>query len=194
LWRGDEFQGENARGSFGGFMGDAHTFAVRYDEAALKSAVWAFLFDRWGGFPTLAVFALVVAGLIGFVAAGSDGWFAGFVSALLLVSLAAGALTWMLYWRRAVTKLRRLKTPVSTFTLSDDRIAVANDAGSMTLAWSAIREILDCGPCWLLVLDGQQFVTLPIQEIDAEALAFLRGKVAKFKIARGPKNFRKIFP
>jgi len=177
-------------------MSDAHTFSVRYDEDTLRAAVSTFLLHRWGGFPTLAVFTLTGVGLVAFLLVhGFDGWFAGFVSAILLVTLGLGALTWMLYWRQTLLKFRRLKTPISTFALSDDHIAIANDAGSVTLVWSAIQEILDCGPCWLLVLEGQQFVTLPLRGVGADSLDFVREKVGKFSVIAGKRSkMRNFFP
>jgi hypothetical protein len=168
-------------------MTPVHTFTVRYTEPVLKRGVRAFVIHRLGGLWVLLALPLLCAGCLGYlVVYDAGGWAAGFISALLLVEAALVGLIWIVYWRRNLAKLRRLKTPDSTFALSDDRIAISNDSGAVTLVWSAFEEILDCGECWLLALPENQFVTLPVEGVSPDTLAFLRGKVPKFAtVARG---------
>jgi len=74
----------------------------------------------------------------------------------------------------------------STFRLMDAAVTISADTGSMTVPWSAFKEVLGCKGCWLLRNASNRYVTLPTEGVPSEALQFVRSKIPIYKsIARG---------
>ena len=55
----------------------------------------------------------------------------------------------------------------------DDAVEVKTDRGQGRLAWDEIRQIWKFRRVWLLMMDSNRFVTLPLADAPAEALQFL---------------------
>lgn len=161
-------------------MAERYRFSVAYEPATLKSAVRAYMLkaltveNNW--MSTAAMFVVVVAA--GFLLFAHDfgfmaGLFAGLVAALVTLIALAG---WM-HWRGMKAKVARMKEPRAEFILFDDEVEVKTDRGSGRFPFETIRQIWKFEQVWLLMMDLNRFVTLPLAEAPAEALQFLDQKI-----------------
>jgi hypothetical protein len=167
-------------------VAERYSFSVAYEPATMKLAVRAYI---WRGLTyehtwisTAAMTVLTIA--IAFLVFAHDfdfmtGLFAGLVAALVVLIVLAG---W-LQWRSMQDKLARMKEPHAVFVLSDEAVEVKTDQGSGRFPWDAIRQIWKFKRVWLLMMDINRFVTLPLADAPAEALRFLDQKVR-------PRSFR----
>lgn len=161
-------------------MAERYKFSVAYEEATLQSAVRAFVWrSQMGGkgwvSPAVAFVIIVCASLILLgnefnVAVGLIG--AG-VTAVMLVL----ATLWWMSSRARQAKLAMMKEPRAEFLILDDAVEVKTDLGSGRLPWRSIRQIWKFKRVWLLMMDSNRFVTLPLADAPAEALQFLDQKV-----------------
>jgi len=59
----------------------------------------------------------------------------------------------------------------------DDAVEVKTDRGSGRLPWATIQQIWKFKRVWLLMMDSNRFVTLPLAEAPVDALRFLDEKI-----------------
>jgi hypothetical protein len=163
-------------------MPDRFVFSVHYEEALMKSAVRRYLFraivfeHNW---ISVAAFfgVLVCAGLVltfrefDF----TTGLFAGLLVGLFMLI----GIVVLGHWSGIRAKLRRMKQPRETFRLRDDEFNVEADSGASTLKWDAFRDVWEFEGVWLLMMSSNQFVTLPLRDVPADALLFVKSKVAR---------------
>ena len=163
-------------------MAERFKFSVAYEPSTMRSAVRSYLFraltieNTWGS--TAAICVVVIC--VGFLVFARDfgfltGLFAGLIAALVILVAAIG---W-LHWRGMKAKLARMKEPQAMFILSDEALEVATDYASSRLSWDTIWQIWKFKHVWLLMIDLNQFVTLPLDNAPAEALQFLDEKIQR---------------
>jgi hypothetical protein len=162
-------------------MSENYVFRVRYSEKALRRAVFAYVLHMLDGKALL-----IGAGIAGIFHAGylalygQDRAFAGFISAFVAFFLVFIAMLWIAHLRHTLARFKRMKVPEAVFTLTGDSLTAASDYGSTTLLWSTFKEIWDCGECWLLLLERNHFITLPIADVSECALDLIRAKIPKY--------------
>ena len=161
-------------------MIDRYVFTVDYDDALLKAVVRRFLlralFFEHTWISVAALFFILFSTVLTF--ASRDFNFTTGVFAGLLV--AAALLIWCvgyLHLRMMRAKAPQMRQPKGTFRLRDDELCVEADGGSMSLKWRAIKDTWRFPQFWLLMLGANQFITLPLCDISADALAFVASKV-----------------
>ena len=161
-------------------MAERYRFSVAYEPATLHAAVRAYVWKTHmggaGWVPTGVVFVIVV-GLSYYLVANEynalAGVIAGVVAALLI---ALGVVSWMAS-RARDAKLALMKEPRAEFVILDDAVEVKTDRGSGQLPWATIQQIWKFKRVWLLMMDSNRFVTLPLAEAPAGALQFLDKKI-----------------
>lgn len=143
-------------------------FKLHYSEALVRSAVGAF-WRRVTGWRYFAAVALVLVSLIFSLASGDRSWWVGASASVLCLAAVFAVALYVVHFRGAITRLRRMKSPEATFEVGEDRFRVTSDVGSSELAWSAVTEIWQFREIWLLFLSPAQFITLPLADLDSEA-------------------------
>jgi hypothetical protein len=155
-------------------------FSVAYEPAALETAVRAYMWKALraenGWIPTAAVFVIVVAASF-FLFAQDFGLAAGAIAALVAVLVMALATYGWINWRAGRAKLAMMKEPRAVFVLSDEAVEMKTDRGSGRFPWATIRQIWKFKHAWLLMMDRNRFLTLPLADAPAGALQFLDQKV-----------------
>ncbi len=156
-----------------------HQVDVRYTQALARAAVRAFYWRtlRQGfGWLGLVAFAVSASALGFLVLAGDRSWFVGFTGACLLIVVLIVAWGYVAHFRSTTARFKRLSEPSGRFVFRDADFTVTSDAGSATLPWTSVREVWAFPRFWLFLLSRSQFLTLPIEGIGDDVLAFVRGK------------------
>lgn len=158
------------------------SFDVRYDDATLRAAAWAFIasaaFGR-RGVAMIVALALCLGVLWAIVSRGewtfSDGFFlAGFVVYPALV-----ALGYVLHLANMRATVARMEAKRARVRLGEDDIEIVADSGAARFTWRSIASRVERGGVMLLLLSRNQFVTLPLRDTPSSAQDFLRGKIPK---------------
>lgn len=143
-------------------------FKLHYSEALIRSAVWAF-WRRVTGWRYFVAIALVLGSFIYSVSSGDRSWRVGMSASILCLAVIFAVALYVIHYRGAITRFRRMELPEATFEAGDDRFRVTSDVGSSELSWSTIIEIWQFPEFWLLFLSRAQFITLPLADLDTEA-------------------------
>ena len=161
-------------------MAERFKFSVVYEPATMRSAVRSYLFraltveHTW--MSTAAVAVVVIA--IGFLVFARDfGFLAGLYAGILTALLIFVAVIGWLHWRGMNAKLARMKEPRAVFVLGDEALEISTDYASSRFDWDKIWQIWKFKHVWLLMLDLNQFMTLPLADVPPEALQFLDAKI-----------------
>jgi len=161
-------------------VAERYRFSVAYEPATLHAAVRAYVWKtHMGGthwVPTGVVFIFVV-GLSYYLLANLYGVLAGVIAgAVAAVLIGLGVYSWMAA-RARDAKLALMKEPRAEFVILDDAVEVKTDRGSGRLPWATIQQIWKFKRVWLLMMDSNRFVTLPLAEAPVDALRFLDEKI-----------------
>lgn len=156
----------------------------------MRRAVFAYVLHMLGGKALL-----IGAGLAGILYAGYLALygqvraFAGFISAFVAFFLVFIAWIWIAHLRHTLARSKRMKVTEAVSTLTGDSLTAASDYGSTTLLWSTFKEIWDCGDCWLLLVERNQFIILSIADAPDGALGVIRANIPKYvPISRGARD------
>ena len=143
-------------------------FQLHYSESLIRKAVRSFWW-RATGWRFFIASALVLSSLVYSISTDDRSWRVGVTTSVLCLGLIFATALYMVHYRGAITRFRRMKSPVATFEVGDDRFRVSSDVGSSELSWSTVTEIWQFPDFWLLVLSRSQFITLPLADLDSDA-------------------------
>ncbi|QLP97094.1 MAG: YcxB family protein [Rhodoblastus sp.] len=157
------------------------SFDVRYDDATLRAAAWAFIasaaFGR-RGVAMIVALALCLGVLWAIVSRGEWTFSDGFSS--------RGSSSIPRLWRWGVLHLANMRATVARMEakrarvrLGEDDIEIVADSGAARFTWRSIASRVERGGVMLLLLSRNQFVTLPLRDTPSSAQDFLRGKIPK---------------
>ncbi len=147
-------------------------FQLHYSEPLIRSAVWAF-WRRVTGWRYFVAIALVLGSCIYSISSGDRSWWVGVSASVLCLAIIFALALYVIHYRGAITRFRRMQSPVATFEARSDHFRVTSDLGSSELSWSAIVEIWQFPEFWLLFVSRAQFITLPLADLDSEARDFI---------------------
>ena len=136
-------------------------------EALIRSVVWAFWWRRTG-LRYFAALAVVLGLFIYSIATGDRSWYVGVLASTLCLATTLAIALYVIHYRGAIAKFRRMRSPEATFEVGDSRFRVTSDVGSSELARSTIPEVWRFPEYWLLFFSPAQFVTLPLGDLDVE--------------------------
>jgi hypothetical protein len=161
-------------------VAERYRFSVAYEEATLQSAVRAFMWksqmggNRW--IASAAAFAFIVgAGIL--LLTYEFGIGVGLIGGAVLAVILCLASWASVVSRARQAKLAMMSEPRAEFVILDDAVEVTTDRGSGRIAWRSIRQIWKFKRVWLLMMDSNRFVTLPLADAPSEALQFLDQKI-----------------
>ena len=157
-------------------MAERFNFSVAYEPAALEAAVRAYMWKALSaenGWVPLAAVVVIVTGASFFMFAQDFGVAAGAIAALgAILAMALATVVWI-NWRAGKAKLAMMKEPRASFVLSDEAVEMKTDRGSGRFPWATIRQIWKFQHAWLLMMDRNRFLTLPLADAPVEALQFM---------------------
>jgi len=155
-------------------------FDVVYDRALLKRTLNRYLRDKLEeGFGTsglLAILAVAVV-LAWLIATGNRSILTGIIAGLFPLIFVFVAVLFMSWHRLLDRQLADMRSPSARVTLDEEQIAVAADTGVAAIKWRLFGEIREYPDCWLLVMQANRFVSLPLRGVPQEALDFIRAKI-----------------
>ena len=146
--------------------------SLKYSEPFIKETIRAYWWKNIGPlFPVIAI--LLTVFVIYRIVEGDRSWFVGGLGTLVIISFTVITASYFVHLKRALSRLRRMKTPEAKLELGEDRFKVASDIGSSEIEWSLITNLWRFEHAWLLFFSGSEFMTLPVDGISAESKAFI---------------------
>jgi hypothetical protein len=153
-----------------------YEITVEYTEALVKRATRRFLV-KFLGWDFLVVCLLMFISLGALVALGQRDWFVGAVGAVLLIAVLVGVAVIIVYHRRSMTALRKMKTPQAKWRFDEDGIGVETDLSTGSIKWRAIEKLWCFPEVWLLFTGKGVYSTLPASSLSHELKTFIINKV-----------------
>lgn len=155
-------------------------FDVHITESLLMRVALRRLFRRWP--LTLLAMVLIVASTALDLQTGQ----LGTLSIIGLTAIAIQLMITVTYYvlqRRAIRDWNRMQgsDPVH-YELTDEALKATSNLGSTELKWSVFRELLEHPDYLLLNMGRSGHLTLPLSEVPAEALAFIRERFAALQL------------
>jgi hypothetical protein len=158
--------------------GEYHARVI-YTEPILRQAVRAFIWRRvirrrwwlWLGAVTLVIFGL------------ARGWSAepSLIDGIAVAALISAPLfliaVWRAHFRNTVGGFRKMTSPEVAITFRDADVTVVSALGTAVLPWSRFVEVWRLPKFWMLFLEPNQFITLPLDTLPPEILNFIRSKL-----------------
>lgn len=143
-------------------------FKLHYSETLVRKAVWAFWW-RVTGWRYFVAIGLVLTSFLYSISSGNHSWWVGVSASILCLAVIFAVALYVVHFRGAIARFRRMQSPEATFEAGDDRFHITSDIGSSELSWSTITEVWQFPEFWLLFLSRSQFITLPLADLDSEA-------------------------
>jgi YcxB-like protein len=149
---------------------------LNYTEALVRKSVWHFCCGTVGWlYP--AAFLTVAASLVWLLIGGDRSWVVGVMGTILALSIILPAAVYRNQLEASLAKFRALNGQPASFEGTADGFVVRSAAGSSVLPWSLVTGIWRYDDCWLLLFSKAGFVTLPLEGVSLEALAFVQERV-----------------
>ncbi len=106
------------------------------------------------------------------------GWFVGAMGAVVIIGILTVSTSYIVQLKRALQRLKRMKTPEATLELSEDYFKVTSDIGSSEFRWSLISKLLCLESAWVIYFSENETMTLPIANIDEISRAYILSKIS----------------
>ena len=167
--------------------------SIRYTPQLVKTAVRCFWF-RYVGWPTFISCCLVFAAFIYFLISRERSWpyshwgptwylavmiLLGLVLFLCVVFITACFRS----LKEALDELKKRKSAVVVWRFDEDHIRTRSDLAEAEISWKLIEKVWLFPEVWLLFFSKDNYMTLPVQDIDDELRQFITARV----IANGGK-------
>jgi hypothetical protein len=168
------------------YASDRFAFNIAYDEKTLRRAVSGFVTSaifRENAFLTHLPLALIVlaCGALYFTGEEELGveLFVG-VSVLLAIFVFSG---WRMHMRQLRARLAGGGGRHPLVRLREEGLVIESGPAAPMIEWPRIREIRTLEDVWLLTLETNHFIVLPVRGAPREALRFLQDKVLATRAA-----------
>jgi hypothetical protein len=162
-------------------MSERYAFPLRYDENLVRSSVRGFMtraLFRENAALTFAPLALIAFSCAMLFFSGDE----ELAMELLLVSLIILAIFiasgWRMHLRMLHSKVEAMKGRWPMARLYDNGLSIDGPGPVSMLEWPRIKAIWPVEGAWLLIVDTNHFVALPLAGAPKEALDFLRAQIA----------------
>ena len=152
------------------------TATLTYTPALVRRSTFAFVCRSFGkgGFVALGLVVVLAAFLI---ASEPGTWQAGVMCGAAGVFFLFFVGAYFLHYRQGIAKLRRMGKPHVFLELTDTELRGTSEAGSFSTPWSTFSALWQFSDFWLLIIDTNQFITLPLAELSPEVQEFLHSHV-----------------
>jgi hypothetical protein len=150
---------------------------LNYDMSILREALHGYWWRTVTPRLLLAVVVSIVL-LIYLWLSGDRSWSIGAAGAIVVVGVGMIVAVYFVHSANMKRKLKDMGTPEATFSVTESSFIVASGAGSATIPWSSVTDILKLKRCWLLSFSKAQFITVPLAGVSEEMRAFILRCVA----------------
>ena len=153
-----------------------YEFDFDYSEALVRAAARQHLRHHltWRQWATLAGFvALIAAACL----STDDGYWCGLLQGMLVLLLFAVVMGQIGARDAALRFARKLPTPRSHCTLTDESMTVENALAVSTVKWPLLQGVVRGPEVWLFFFAREQFFALPADRLAGEAAAFVESRV-----------------
>lgn len=140
---------------------------VTFTEDHIRTATRRF-FLKTLGWDYFVAWVLLLAVFVILIAEGDRSWFVGVLGAMLVGSALVAVAFWLVYRRRGMAILRRMKNPTVHYVFDEDGVLVRSDLSEGRTKWSAFRELWRFPEVWLLFLVRGVYATLPTEALSDE--------------------------
>jgi hypothetical protein len=155
---------------------------LKYTEPLLREVVRAYFFRllaRQLGWSFLAALLVVFVAVVYLVAARDSTILLAFVMASVFAFVAVIFAAYVAHYRTTLGRFRKMTSGEASLTYDEQRLTLSSELGSSTLPWSAIEDVWQFPRFWLLLLSPGQFVTLPLDCLDAGTREFILSKTRR---------------
>ncbi len=149
---------------------------LHYSEALVRKAIKTFWWRKTGW--SFFIPMLLLCGFLCYeLWQGNYNWWVGVLGAVLALAFATAAVLYVVHFRGAITRFRRMQKPEALFEMGEEKFRLSSDVGTTELVWSTITEVWRFPEFWLLFFSPAQFSTIPIVDLPQEAQELLLAKV-----------------
>lgn len=162
-------------------MQERYSFPLRYDENFVRACAWGFMaraLFRENAALTLAPLAVIAFSCTMLFLSGDRELAIEILLVSLLVLAIFLASGWRMHLRMLRSKVAAMKGRWPMARLYDDGLSLDGPGEDSMLEWSRIKAIWPVARAWLLILDTNHFIALPLAGAPREALDFLQSHVA----------------
>jgi hypothetical protein len=149
---------------------------LNYDISLLREALHGYWWRTVTGRLLLAVvvsFALLVYLWL----SGDRSWFIGAAGTVLVLSVGMIVAVYFVHSANMKRKLKDMGAPEATFSVTESSFTVVSGAGSATIPWSSVTDVLKLKRCWLLSFSKAQFITVPLASVSEEMRTFILQRI-----------------
>lgn len=155
-------------------------FDVIYERPLLKRTLNLYLREKleegFGASGLLAILAVAVV-LVWLIWSGNLSILVGIIAGLFPMLFVFIVVLFQSWHRLLDRQLAEMGSPSARVELDDEQISVTADTGKASISWRLFKELRTYPDCWLLVMEANRFVSLPLKGVPQEALDFIRAKV-----------------
>ena len=108
---------------------------------------------------------------------GDRSWFIGAAATVLVFTVGMIVAVYFVHSANMNRKLKDMGAPEATFTATEPSFTVASGAGSSTMPWSSVTDVLKLKRCWLLSFSKAQFITVPLAGVSEEMRTFILQRI-----------------
>lgn len=151
---------------------------VRYTEPMLRQAVRVFMWRRVLRRPKLVLLAvlLLTTSVTLAILDGPD-FFTGVTTALLAFLALFLLFLWRAHLKNTVGRYHAMDPPEADLLFTASSFTATSNLGTTTLPWSTFTEVWELPGFWMIFHAEAQFLTLPLETLEPETLAFLRARL-----------------
>jgi hypothetical protein len=162
-------------------MNERFIFPLRYEENLVQASVRGFMIRalfRENAARTFTPLALIAFSCAMLFFSGDEELAIELLVALLVILAIFVASGWRMHLRMLRERVKRMEGRWPMARLYDGGLSIDGPGQESLLEWPRIKAIWTVEGAWLLILDTNHFVPLPVAGAPKEALDFLRAHVA----------------
>lgn len=145
---------------------------LKYSEQYVRDAVRLY-WRRTIGLVYPVVSLLLAVFVIYQVMNGERSWFVGVVGAVAAISIAVIIAVYFVNLSRSLGRFRRMKDPVATLELGQERFKIVSDVGTSEISWALIKQLLCFEHIWLVLFSSSEYITLPVDDLSEQEKQFI---------------------
>jgi hypothetical protein len=149
---------------------------LNYDNSLLREALHGYWWRTVTGRLLLAV-VVTFSALVYLWHSGDRSWHIGAAGAILVFGVGMIADVYLVHSANMKRKLKDMGAPEATFSATESSFTIVSGAGSATLPWSSVTDVLKLKHCWLLSFSKAQFITVPLAGVSEEMRKFILQRI-----------------
>ncbi len=149
---------------------------LKYTEQFIRNSIKVYWKKQVGLLLPISTVLLTFV-LLYLISIGNKSWFIGMLGTGILLSYTTMTAVYVVHLKRALLRLKRMKTPEAILELGNDRFKISSDIGTSEIEWSQIIKLWRFDSVWLLFFSAGEFMTMPIEEFSEDSKNFILTKL-----------------